>query len=838
MVRRHATTVGCVLALCVQLGCGRSSDPPRSDSEAQLETSPARVIALDPAEDRERAPYTGWTRAHYEAVFARMVLGFVDHRSEHGARTRYVGGEHLPASMEGAIRMLPALGAWLACPCNPERISVEGRELDIAAIAREIVVNGTNPRSVDYWYEIGAGWDQRKVEGATVAEFLVDTRARVWDRCDPYEQAKIMAWLRSADEPLASNWLAFQIARNTARLSFDRPVSAAALSEQLDLLERDYEGDGFYRDGAAHRFDWYNAFVIHPELSFWRRAIDHEGERARVERIAARTRAYLGHLPYLMDREGRVPPIGRSLAYRSAVLAALESSVLAGDEFVAPGLARRMSSGNLRHHVEAGMFAPDQTLTLGHHGEQPRVLENYVRPGSQYFATRGLAVLALPPEHPFWTATEQPLPADLGDFVHALPAIGWTVEYEREGAGLTLHNVRASTRKAAYHDRYKKLSYAPLTWFAQETEGHRPYDASVISAANQRFDRRRSGAQSWAVAPGFAWTRYAMVPEQARTADELRPHWISTAALGGPSRRPLELDDGPALASVRLSCVAPSFGAPARPHEGSPAIVDAAARGASLGHGDPSAPWWYVDAGPGQSKRAGAAAVLLAGLHGWERAGPLLGWSGPVEHVLGGDAAFVGLGVEQPFEGPRCFASMQRVAAAPFDPAPVVAAAPEVEFEGSRATVRWRDGTLAWVELARDPGERVLELGPLRLTGPLRMAQTAELDGLRTLVAVGLRSVSDSQGPLLKAFDARTLVACELEDRRVRCEIDGPVFVRRSGPEPLTLRWREPLWTGDPGQARWGAPSRVSDDGTDWVAIDPADRGPRETTTLVFDLSS
>ena len=90
-------------------------------------TSPFSFLSGHEAErssdDRERSPYTGWTRAHYEAVFGRMLLGFVEHRSADGARTRYVGGERLPATMEGAMRMLPAFEAWLACPCNPDRIS-------------------------------------------------------------------------------------------------------------------------------------------------------------------------------------------------------------------------------------------------------------------------------------------------------------------------------------------------------------------------------------------------------------------------------------------------------------------------------------------------------------------------------------------------------------------------------------------------------------------------------------------------------------------------------------------------------------------------------------------
>ncbi|MCA9699505.1 MAG: DUF2264 domain-containing protein, partial [Myxococcales bacterium] len=383
-------------------------------------------IQLEPPTDAIPSPFTGWTRAHYQSLFARLLLGFVEHRSRDGGRSSYPGpgGNAMPAAMEGAVRMLPALGAWLACDCNPERIIVEGREIDVVEVARAIVLAGTDPHSPDYWRPIGPGWDQRQVEAAMVAAFLVDSRAKIWDRLTPFERVRIMAWLEAAEEPLAGNWLAMQLTRNSARATLHRPWAPEATTQLLDLLEADYVGDGFYADSNPRRVDWYNGFVIHAELARWR-SWQGETDPERARRIAGRTRAYLGQLPYLMDGEGRLAPLGRSLGYRSAALSALAASVVAGDDFMAPGLARRMLSGSLRYHQQAGMFSGDSTLSSGYQGQQPRVLEHYMRPGSQYFVSRALQVLALPPEHRFWTEVEQPLPADLGDFTRVLPAAGW-----------------------------------------------------------------------------------------------------------------------------------------------------------------------------------------------------------------------------------------------------------------------------------------------------------------------------------------------------------------------------------------------------------------------------
>jgi hypothetical protein len=821
--RAHRRSIA--LALSIVCACRRDPSPGVDDrADTQPSGEPARVVVLAPSDDRERSPHTGWTRAHYEAVFARLLLGFVEYRSADGARTRYVGGERLPAAMEGAMRMLPALEAWLACPCNPDRISIDGRELDVAALARDIVINGTDPLSQDYWHPIGKGWDQRKVEAAALASFLVHTRERFWATLDLFERARIMSWLRATDEPLAANWLTFQIALDSARFTLGHAIDTAMLERELELIEADYEGDGFYSDGGEHRFDWYNAFVIHPELTLWRRSAAGLAPSARIrsQRIAARTRAFLGRLPYLVDRHGAVAPIGRSLAYRSAVLAALQTSIVAGDEFIAPGLARRISSGNLRHHLEAGMFDAEHVLTRGYHGEQPGVLENYIRPGSQYFMTRALAVLALPPEHPYWTAPEQAVPADLGDFVHAVPAVGWMIEHDRAGAGLVLHNARSASGRATHHERYKKLEYAPLAWYAIATDERRPYDAGLVSADVGRFDRRRSVPQAWAVAPGFAWLRYAQTPE-AKHADEpkLAPHHFSTAVFT-PAH-----DDAQPEPSVRVSCVYPSHEAPARAYEGGFAVASAgSSRIGQATATDNAQPWWYLD---GEHDRHGGASVLLAGLAGWTRAGPRLDWPGSAAHVLGGEASWIGLGVDEAFTRPRCFASLQQLAEAPFDPTKVLAAAPSVQLLGSRAMITWPDGRLAWVELASSPVERLLELGPLRVSGPLRTAMLHEHDGVRWLVAVGLRSVSDERGELLESGEPRAMIACELGATHVRCETDGPLAIRVDPPGMRTLTWHEPLHTGFDSNHT----SVVTSNDAGWVRIEPP---PHTTSTMIFEL--
>ncbi len=105
------------LGLLAALGCGPGP-------------SEAYVIDTSPLDDLAASPYTGWTRAHYEAVFGRLCVGFVAHRSPGGGRVVLPnpGGW---AEVEGVSRMMFALGAWLADPNNPAVIEVDVTELKV-----------------------------------------------------------------------------------------------------------------------------------------------------------------------------------------------------------------------------------------------------------------------------------------------------------------------------------------------------------------------------------------------------------------------------------------------------------------------------------------------------------------------------------------------------------------------------------------------------------------------------------------------------------------------------------------------------------------------------------
>src|SRR5687767_13737386 len=139
-----------------------------------------------PALDYERSPFTGWTRAHWEAVFTRLTYGYVlaSERSGSPARALYPDDRRsLPDAsdaLESFARMASAWGAWLGNPTNPAYVTYEDRQMNIEHLLRDALLAGTNPANpYTYWGDI-RHMSQPIVEAADIAFALWMSRERVF----------------------------------------------------------------------------------------------------------------------------------------------------------------------------------------------------------------------------------------------------------------------------------------------------------------------------------------------------------------------------------------------------------------------------------------------------------------------------------------------------------------------------------------------------------------------------------------------------------------------------------------------------------------------------------
>jgi hypothetical protein len=388
-----------------------------------------------PDEDRELSPYTGWTRTHWEQSADRML----------GAVRRYATPGraliHLPGPPSGSGRHSDGLEGYartflLAAFRIAGAYAGDGVQ-ELADWYAAGLAAGTDPAAADRWPRMSE-CNQAKVEAASVALGLHETRPWIWDRLDPAVQARVVDWLAEMVGAWVpdNNWVWFQAVVEAFLRSVGGPWKQSDLDHTVDLTESWYCGGGWYADGAdtappLRNFDHYSGWAMHLYPLWYCRISGADAEPGLADRYRARLRDYLTDVQHLVGADGAPLFQGRSLTYRHAAAAPFWAGQLFGAEGLSPGLTRRIGSGMLRHFTDRGSLDGNGLLPLGWYGEHLPIRQHYSGPASPYWASKGFAGLLLPADHPVWTAVEEPLPVERGDFVRTLHAPGWVASGTR-----------------------------------------------------------------------------------------------------------------------------------------------------------------------------------------------------------------------------------------------------------------------------------------------------------------------------------------------------------------------------------------------------------------------
>jgi hypothetical protein len=297
---------------------------------------------------------------------------------------------------------------------------------------------GNDPHSFASWYAEGltacaARWpkldelNQAKVEAASIAIALHETRPWIWDRLDDRVRERLLGWFGAFAGSWVpdNNWVWFRavvaaFSRSAGGLWHDEDIAWA-----IDRTEDWYAGGGWYSDGGVRNFDHYSGWAMQLYPLWYCRIAGQFAAPGLADRYRARLRDYLTDLAHLTGADGAPLFQGRSLTYRFAALAPFWAGALFDATPLAPGLTRRIASGMLSYFTGAGCFREDGTLSIGWHGEFVQIRQPYSGPASPYWAAKGFAGLLLPPGDPVWQATEEPLPVEQGDFTKVITAPGW-----------------------------------------------------------------------------------------------------------------------------------------------------------------------------------------------------------------------------------------------------------------------------------------------------------------------------------------------------------------------------------------------------------------------------
>ncbi|MEU8404757.1 DUF2264 domain-containing protein [Micromonospora sp. NPDC048842] len=460
-----------------------------------------------PATDSDVATAATWSRDDWLALADRILAAARPFASPGHALVTFPGPEggygRAVDGLEGFARTFLLAGFRIA---GARGVGVD-ELVDRYAAG---ITAGTDPSSADRWVRLDEH-PQAKVEAASIALVLDMTRPWIWDRLPSVVRQRVVDYLRPAvgdDTYPRINWVWFRLVVQTFLRSVGGPHSLDEMAEDLRSHDGFARRDGWMSDGPDRAYDHYVGWALHLYPTLWARmAGAADLAEQRRERDLAGLDRFLGDAVALVGADGSPLIQGRSLTYRFAAAAPFWVGAIAGVPSVSLGRLRGAATRIVRHFVANG--APDQRglLTLGWHGPWPRLAQSYSGPGSPYWASKGLLGIALPADHPIWTAPEEPLPVEERDAVRAIHAPGWLISGTRADGIVRVanHGTDHAVEGATVSDSplYARLGYSTATTPVLDDSGwDGPLDQSVTLVDDAGRVTHRAGMRLLTVRVG------------------------------------------------------------------------------------------------------------------------------------------------------------------------------------------------------------------------------------------------------------------------------------------------------------------------------------------------
>jgi hypothetical protein len=236
--------------------------------------------------------------------------------------------------------------------------------------------------------------------------------------------------------------------------------------------------------------------------------MDGDSMPERRDELLARIGAWMNHYPYFFAADGATIEYGRSLAYKFCRLGAPLWAYKLGLWQHPVGMLKRLVGRHLRWYVDRGAVRPEGTLrqSLTASGS-PEVIERYISTGATYWAIQAFSGLwALPDDDPFWSAEEEPLPAEQSDFVKLFPQPGWLLT-AKDGH---VQKYNAGSVHPAYGNKYSKLIYSTRNPFNVGLDAGQPSLDSGICLSEDGVRGQREEVQAYAADTRWLRSRYAI----------------------------------------------------------------------------------------------------------------------------------------------------------------------------------------------------------------------------------------------------------------------------------------------------------------------------------------
>jgi hypothetical protein len=389
--------------------------------------------------------------------------------SEGRARVRLDGGaahfDRIAADVEGFARPL-----WGVTP----HVAGGGR-FDHWQLYRDGLANGMDPDHPEYWGTVSFT-DQRMVEMAAIGFTLRMLPDEVWHPLPQRAKDNIAAYLthiRKYDFA-DNNWKFFRIlvdlGLEEVGVDFDRSLT----EKYLDELDGFYLGDGWYRDGNIRRVDHYIPFAMHFYGLIYAALARNDDKRAAAYR--ERAALFAKDIRHWFDADGGTLAFGRSLTYRFACGGIWGALAFAGVDVLPWGEVKGRYMRHLRWWADKPIANRDGVLSVGYGYPNLLMSENYNSAGSPYWALKAFLPLALPADHPFWTAEETPAVAAPEPVPLKHPGM---VMIQTEGNVVALASGQQNWQMRFGAEKYAKLVYSSRYAFSVESD-ERAYNSAAF----------------------------------------------------------------------------------------------------------------------------------------------------------------------------------------------------------------------------------------------------------------------------------------------------------------------------------------------------------------------
>jgi peptidoglycan/xylan/chitin deacetylase (PgdA/CDA1 family) len=362
-----------------------------------------------------------------------------------------------------------------------------GDKVDMAAIYREGIVNGTNPRHREFWGRIKS--NERLVENCSVALGLLLTREHIWDRLSADEKHNVAAWFRDGATKgfYNNNWQWFRVFHYVFLEQMGYEFDSEDLERTLGNIEKMYCQDGWYTDGIreeGYRYDYYVPWAMHfYSLLFCYLA--GENHREWKQKYMKRSRQFLRDYQYFFTPRNHPPLYGRSQLYRFASLAPWGVSLLLDCCDADIDWLKTSAIDTVNTFLAKGAAKEDGILSMGYHREFTPMLEAYSGPASPYWAFKGFSFLLLPENHRFWSS-------DIGkakpkELVHPIEATRMVLLHSGDSHVIML-NVGSNADDPI---KYNKFAYSNV--FLMNYDRRNPIDNTLLlRSENDAWSCRRT----------------------------------------------------------------------------------------------------------------------------------------------------------------------------------------------------------------------------------------------------------------------------------------------------------------------------------------------------------